>query len=197
MVSRIVRRTHMFLALFFFPWMLMYALSTLVMNHRAVFVERYGDGPVPFERERELAYDGTFPENAELPAIARQVLAGVGLDGAHTVSRRADGAIVINRQDLLTPRRLTYSPATHTLVIEKMQHRPNTLLERFHRRRGYATGYVLDTTWAVFVDLAIVAMVFWAGSGLWMWWEMKATRRFGLGALATGVCLFAIFLATL
>lgn len=197
MLLRVVRRTHMFLALFFFPWMLMYALSTLVMNHRAVFVERYGEGPVPFERERELGYDGTFPEDAELRTISRQVLAGVGLDGAHTVSRRADGAIVINRQDLMTPRRLTYSPATHTVVIEKMQRRPNALLERFHRRRGYATGYALDTTWAVFVDLAIAAMVFWVGSGLWMWWEMKATRRLGLGALATGVCLFAIFLATL
>ena len=40
----------MFLALFLFPWVLMYALSTLAMNHRALFVGRYGEGPVPFER---------------------------------------------------------------------------------------------------------------------------------------------------
>ena len=197
MLSRVVRRTHMFLALFFFPWMLMYAVSTLVMNHRAVFVARYGEGPVPFEREREVVYEGTFPESAELRAISQQVLAGLNLDGAHTVSRRADGAIVINRQDLLTPRRLTYSPAGHTVVIERLRHRPNALLERFHRRRGYATGYALDTAWAVSVDLVIAAMVFWVGSGLWMWWEMRARRRLGLGALATGVCLYAIFLATL
>ena len=38
MFSRFVRRTHMYLGLALFPWMLMYALSTLVMNHRAMFI---------------------------------------------------------------------------------------------------------------------------------------------------------------
>jgi hypothetical protein len=187
----------MFLALFFFPWVLMYALSTLAMNHRAVFAERYGEGPVPFDREQEIRYDGTFPEHAELGTISRQLLAGVGLDGAHSVSRRDDGTIVITRHDLLTPRRVTYSPGNGTLLIDRMQRRPNALLERFHRRRGYATGYALDTAWAVSVDLAIVAMLFWVASGLWMWWEMGATRRVGAGALAAGIGLFATFLATL
>lgn len=197
MPSRGIRRTHMFLALFFFPWLLMYALSTLAMNHRAVFAQRYGEGPVPFERERQVIYNGTFPENAELRAISQQLLASVDLDGAHSVSGRGDGTIVINRHDLLAPRRLTYSPADRTVVIERMQHRPNALLERFHRRRGYATGYALDTVWAVSVDLVILAMVVWAGSGLWMWWEMTTTRRSGAGALAVGVGLFTFYLATL
>ena len=71
------------------------------------------------------------------------------------------------------------------------------MLERFHRRRGYATGYALDTVWAVSVDLVILAMVVWAGSGLWMWWEMTTTRRSGAGALAVGVGLFTFYLATL
>ena len=56
--SKLVRRTHMYLALFLFPWVLMYAVSTLAMNHRAVFVRMYGPGPVPFEKEREVVYDG-------------------------------------------------------------------------------------------------------------------------------------------
>ena len=33
-ISRLVRRVHMFTGLFLAPWMLMYALSTLVMTHR-------------------------------------------------------------------------------------------------------------------------------------------------------------------
>jgi hypothetical protein len=187
----------MYLALFLFPWMLMYALSTLAMNHRALFAGLYGEGPAAFEKERELVYDGVFPESADLNVIARQILASAGLDGAHGVSRRADGTIVINRSDLLTPRRLTYSPADRKLLIERMPSRPNAFLERFHRRRGYSTGYPLDTTWAVTVDLAIAAMVFWVLSGLWMWWEMKATRRLGASALLTGAGLFAVYLLTL
>ena len=187
----------MFLALFFFPWILMYALSTLVMNHRALFVSRYGEGPVPFVTERRLVYDGVFPEDAQLRTISQQILASVGLDGAHAVSRRQDGSIAINRNDLIAPRRLTYSPADRTLLIERMQRRPNAFLERFHRRRGYATGYALDTVWAVTVDLVILTMVFWVLSGLWMWWEMKVTRRLGLVALLGGASLFTLYVLLL
>ena len=187
----------MYLALFLFPWLLMYALSTAVMNHRALFVDASGPGAPPFERERELVYDGVFSDDADLEAIARQVLTSVDLDGAHGVTRRKDGAIVISRNDLLTPRRLTYTPADRRLLIERMPHRTNVMLERFHRRRGYATGYALDTAWAVTVDLAIAAMIFWVLSGLWMWWEMKVTRPFGALALAGGAGLFALFLLTI
>ena len=169
MLSRLVRRTHMYLGLALFPWMLMYASSTLVMNHRAIFVAKYGSGPVPFVIEREMTYDGVFAESSDLKTVSSQILTSLGLDGAHSVSRRNDGTIVINRNDLVSPRRLTFTPTTRRLRIEKMTFRPNALLERFHRRRGYATGYGLDTVWAVAVDAAIVGMMFWALSGLWLW----------------------------
>jgi hypothetical protein len=187
----------MYLALFLFPWMLMYALSTLVMNHRAFFVERYGPGPIPFEAERTLVYEGVFPEGAEPRTISRQILASLDLEGSHGVNRRPNGTIVINRNDLTTPRRLTYSAADRTVVIERIVDRPNAFLERFHRRRGYATGYRLDTAWAVSVDLVIAGMVFWVVSGLWMWWEMKVTRGLGLMAILAGAGMFGLYLMRL
>ena len=192
--SLLIRRSHMYLALFLFPWLLMYALSTAAMNHRALLA---GAGPPAYEREREVVYDGVFPEGADLRGISRQILASLDLDGAHGVNRRKDGAIVITRNDLLTPRRLTYTPANRTVLIEKLPYRSNVFLERFHRRRGYATGYALDTVWAVSVDLVIIAMVFWVLSGLWMWWEMKVTRPLGALAVAAGAGLFALFILTI
>jgi hypothetical protein len=195
--SLLIRRTHMYLALFVFPWLLMYALSTAVMNHRALFVDAAGNGAPQFQRERELVYDGAFPDGAELRTISGQILASLDLDGAHGVTRRKDGAIVITRNDLLTPRRITYAPATHALLIERLPHRTNAMLERFHRRRGYATGYALDTVWAVTVDVAIGAMMFWVLSGLWMWWEMKITRPLGALAFVGGAGLFVLFVATI
>jgi hypothetical protein len=193
MLSRVIRRTHMYLALFLFPWVLMYALSTLVMNHRALFTARYGPGAPPYEAERTVRYDGAFSENAPLRDISQTILASLGLDGSHGVTRRKDGAIVITRNDLTTPRRITYSPADRTLLVERMQHRANAFLERFHRRRGYATGYTLDTIWAASVDLFIAGAIFWALSGLWMWWEMKATRALGLAAALGGAAVFAVY----
>jgi hypothetical protein len=197
MFSRLLRRTHMYLALFLFPWIAMYAVSTLVMNHRALFVAHYGTGPVPFVKERTVTIDATFSDTADAKAVSSQILTLLDLDGAHNATRRKDGTIVINRADLVTPRRLTYSPTDRTVLIERQERRPNALLERFHRRRGYATGYRLDTIWAVSVDVAIIAMIFWVLSGLWMWWEMKATRAYGTWAVLSGVTLFAFYLMTL
>jgi hypothetical protein len=197
MFSKLIRRSHMYLALFLFPWVLMYALSTLVMNHRAYFAARYGSGPPPFELERRLVHDAVFAENADLRSISKQILSALELDGAHGVTRRKDDAIVINRNDLVSPRRITYTPSDRTIVVERMVSRPNAFLERFHRRRGYATGYPLDTTWAVSVDLFIIAAIFWTLSGLWMWWEMKVTRRLGLVAAAAGAGTFALFILTI
>jgi hypothetical protein len=187
----------MYLALFLFPWMLMYALSTAAMNHRAFFVGQYGAGPPAYQKEREFVYDGFVPPDAELRAISQQILSSAGLDGAHGVTRRKDGAIVITRNDLLTPRRLMYNPSNRSVLVEKVPHRANAFLERYHRRRGYATGYKLDTVWAVTVDLVIIAMAFWALSGLWMWWEMKVTRALGALAFLGGAGLFGLYLLTL
>ena len=193
MLSKVVRRTHMYLALFLFPWVLMYALSTLVMNHRASFIARYGPGAPPYAIERTTRYDGAFSDTAPLRDISRTILSSLDLDGAHGVNRRPDGTIVINRNDLTTPRRITFTPSDGTLVIERMPYRTNTLLERFHRRRGYATGYALDNTWAVSVDLFIAAAIFWSLSGLWMWWEMKVTRPAGLVAAVSGLAIFVFY----
>jgi hypothetical protein len=195
--SLLLRRCHLYLALFLFPWMLMYALSTLVMNHRAIFVRTYGQGPIPYDIEREVPYEATFPSGAGVRDISRQILASLDLDGAHGVTKRPEGTIVITRNDLLVPRRITYLPAERRVRIERMQARANALLERFHRRRGYATGYLLDTLWAVAVDLVLAAMLFWALSGLWMWWEMKVTRRLGAAALTLGLAVFAFYLSIL
>jgi hypothetical protein len=37
-------------------------------------------------------------------------------------------------------------------------------------------------------------MVFWVASGLWMWWEMRKTRGWGLLSAAGGIGIFAWFL---
>ena len=131
MFSKLVRRTHMYLALFLFPWILMYALSTLAMNHRAIFTAKYGPGPVPFEKERELVYAGFFPENAEPRVISQQILSSVGLDGAarrHPPERRSD-----RDQPQRSPRAAPphlhpgRSPRAHREAAPSSERRPGTL----------------------------------------------------------------------
>lgn len=194
MFSRVLRRIHMYLALFLAPWMLMYALSTIAMNHR----EHLQDGPPPFTPLRETRFDGTLPATENHRAQAAVLLESLGLDGAFTAQlRRPDGRLVILRHNALSPLRITYTPSDHRVVIEQQQFRPNAFLERMHRRRGLAQPFLADTLWSASVDLTIAAMLFWALSGLWLWWEMRATRPWGLLATASGAALFAFYLAVL
>lgn len=197
MLSKVLRRTHMYLALFLAPWVLIYTFSTFVMNHREWFRD-HNALPPAFEKVREFTYDGSFPENAGPRDIALQLLASLRMDGAFQANRRPrDGAIVVNRMDPVRPIRLTVDLATRNVVIERQVFEGAAFLERMHRRRGYQHDSSLEDLWAFSVDLFILAVIFWAASGLWLWWEMKLTRKLGALFLAGGAALFAFFLAVL
>ncbi len=198
MVSKVLHRTHLYLALFLMPWMLMYALSTMAMNHRETFKAYYGGRLVEYRKVEEQIYTGMFAEGAGSRIVAEQILNDLDLDGTHTVRGRLDrGRITILRQDPITPKRITYTTKDRRVVVEEQIFRPPSFLESLHRRRGYGHEYVLEDVWAFSVDLVILAMVFWAVSGIWMWWEVRSTR--GLGALCAGVgvLLFLFFVLTL
>lgn len=192
MFSKLVRRVHLYLGLFLTPWIAMYALSTIAMNHR----DSFGKEPPVFAVEAERRFEGALPES-DPRASARVLLASLSLDGAHTVRKAPDGTLTIQRLDPVTPRRVTYRPETKALRIERQVFRTNQFLERMHRKRGYAQDYLADDLWAATVDLTIAAIVLWGLTGLWMWWELKAARALGAICAAAGIGLFAFYLSVL
>ena len=156
MVSKLLRRIHLYLALFLTPWVLVYALSTFAMNHREWF---RGKPPAPpkLEKVSDAVWDGQFPEGADRAAKARMILTTLGLDGAHQVSER-DGKLVIQRNAAIAPLRLTYTPDSRQLLVEKQVVEASAFLERMHRRRGFQHPYALEDTWACSVDFFIAAI---------------------------------------
>jgi hypothetical protein len=195
MISKIIRRTHMYLALALAPWVLMYALSTMAMNHRDFFRRVYGTSEPVFHKESELAYRGSFAPGAKPRDMARQILKALDMDGFHFARRESDGRLVIFREDPVAPKRVTFTPADKKVVVERQELRTPAFLEKMHRSRGYSRDYPWRNPWGFSVDLVIVSMVFWAASGIWMWIELKETRRLGLLFSAAGVLLFAFFLS--
>ena len=195
MVSKLIRRTHMYLALIFTPWVLVYALSTTAMNHEAFFNRFYSGNQAKFIMELQRIYEGSFSPNATSKQAAIQILKSLDWDGAFSVQGNLDGLkLTILRRDPIIPRRITYTPKDRMLIIERQVFRLPVFLEQLHRRRGYGQGYVLEDSWALFVDLVIAAMIFWGLSGFWMWWELRATRFWGALCLVAGMALFASFL---
>ena len=181
----------MYLALFLTPWMVGYAASTLLMNHEA-------GRPVAYEKEAERPYPTAFEPGTPPRVAAEQILSDLHMEGTFGVAPPSpNGRLVITRQDIISPRRITFDPTAHTLTIERASLDSVGFLYRFHRRRGYEPPFAADRAMAVSVYLVIVAMLFWALSGLWMWWEMRATRYWGLACAVAGIGLFAFFAFTI
>ena len=196
--SLIIRRTHMYLALFLAPWMLIYALSTMAMNHRQAFREYYGGDLEAWEPERETQFDGTFPEDASSRMVAEQILSALEMEGSYFVRKDGEsGRYIIYRNFPIIPKRITFDPASGNLSIDRQEFRTPVFLEEMHRRRGYRAGLILENAWAVSVDLVIIAMVFRVASGLWMWWELRAARKWGAIFGIAGMALFVLFLVTI
>jgi hypothetical protein len=166
-VSLLIRRIHMFLGLFLAPWLAMYALSTLVMTHRDWVLSFYPSKNAALITEREVDYSRTFPADTKPQEMGRQILLDLGDDGTCRVSGGKEGKpLVIYRQHPLRTRQVTFDPKAGKLQIQHEEFRALTFLERLHRRRGYEQPYALEDTWAVSVDLAVVAMMFWSLSGI-------------------------------
>lgn len=192
-----IRKIHLYFGLFLAPWVVMYALSTAAMNHRTFFRPK-GSAPPSFQHERTEPYARAFPEGTKPAEMARAILSDLELDGAHTASLSKDGRqLTITRQDPIWLRRIIYTPAARELTIEKQAFAVPAFLERLHRRRGYQHPYALEDAWAFTVDVVIAAILFWSLSGLWLWWEMKKTRKWGAVALIGGGALFTLLLVTI
>ena len=58
-------------------------------------------------------------------------------------------------------------------------------------------GGFWDSVWAVFVDIVSVGLILWIASGIYMWWGLPSTRRWGWLALSAGMLCFAVIIATL
>jgi hypothetical protein len=193
----VIRRIHMYIALFFTPWLAMYALSTIIFNHwpqvNRLYQEMYGANFDKYAVEKQVIYNKTFPQSATLRTRAEQILTDLDLSGSFGVKNRGN-QLVIDRRDPFIPRRIILDPATHRLVIERQDSRVASLLTTLHTQVSYTNKLKRIKVWGLFVDLTVATMLLLVFSGIWMWWELKVTRFTGSVFLFLGIALFGLFL---
>lgn len=196
---KLIRRVHMYSALFLAPWMIIYAVSGLVINHGQLVRSWYGGAFAGrFEKVGEQVYPVTFSTDTDPRAAGRQILEDLNLAGTYGVQGNLGSPrMIINRNAAFAQHRITYTPADKRLVIEKMSFTLPAFFNRAHFRHGYEHPYVAAKVWAIILDLVIVAMVFWAISGLIMWWEIKPSRRIGLACTLGSIAVFGVLLVTI
>ncbi len=188
------RRTHLYLALALMPWLLIYALSALAIQHRTLFT----DEKEPHWTKRfERPYDRAIAPETDLRPTGAKILADAGLDGLYRVRRQGPQRLIINRFDFFSQTRLTYFITEGRLLAEDQHFRLDQFLIWMHTRAGFQQESLLSDLWAVVVDLVCLGFLVWVASGLYMWWQLTQTRHWGILALSGGLITFLTFVLNL
>lgn len=191
------RRTHVYLGLLLIPWMLVYAASTFVFNHAEHFQSWRAADPqwLPLWEKDYALTAAVGTDAAALRATARQILSDHGLSGAFGIRRQGE-RLNINVQNFWYPKRLNYDLGTKKLRAEEKRFALLDVLIRLHERTGYGQGGVLNSLWALAVDVFCVSTLVWIATGLYLWWKLAVTRRWGLLALGSGFATMVALLLT-
>ncbi len=191
------RRVHLYLALLLVPWFLMYGISSYVFNHPQYFDQLDKAKSLPmWTKVLERDYDVPVPEG-ELRPLGDRVVTDLGLSGAYGAYRQGPNQINIYVYTFLKSTQVKYFLDQKKLVVEDRRFRFDQFLTGMHAKGGFEQDRIQDDIWAVIVDLVCLGMLLWIATGLFMWWQLPATRNWGWLALLAGLGSFAWFVFTL
>lgn len=140
-------------------------------------------GVSPPSRDTGLSLDAPLHERVK--AAVPVVLERTGFPtGEVTVTSVPDLSFFMNADGKVW--KVTFSALTGSVAgVPADEGKPAELsvrrfLTRLHLASGYPGSPDARWFWAVVVDVMGVVLVFWGVSGLFMWWQIKATRRWGI-----------------
>jgi hypothetical protein len=189
--AHFVRRAHLYTGLFLLPWVIMFGVSTIPINHQS-------PEPAAWTRLAEHSFDAPVPASSEnLRPLGREMMNAAGLEGGYYVYRVNPRQVQAGHPRFLAPLRISYFPEERRLVVEQRPFSLRPFLSGMHTRGGYDMGGFWDSVWAVFVDAVSIGLILWIASGIYMWWGLPSTRGWGWIALGAGAICFAVIIATL
>jgi hypothetical protein len=172
--DKINRRTHLYLAIALTPWFLLYAVSSVVLNHGSI-VRRQGapEWNRLFEREYRLP---AITEDSDQWELGEKMLVDLGMLGRYRAYFEDDDKLIVTRQKFWSAIRFTYDPQRGHVLAEQRRLRWNEFLTQAHFRAGYAYPYFADVLWALMIDLLVLSTLIWIASGLYLWIKLHRFR---------------------
>ncbi len=193
----------MYAGLFLLPWVTLYGTTAFLFNHPGLL--RHQELPWPSYFVDRTAVLGT---GNDLEAVARRLLTALATSPAWhgetaptLVAGSANGFLTFRAQKGDEQSTLRYDVANDTLAVAPWgASQPLTARAFFtslHTTHEYPDTFSARTVWAVFVDGMATLMLYWATSGLIMWWQYRALRRAGALVLAASASTGAILAVSL
>jgi hypothetical protein len=200
--SHLIRRTHLYLALFCLPWFVMYGITSLAFSHAGWFdtgSDLYDTAGDAWTEEGSWPCTLAIPEDGDVPReVAAELLATAGLHvDAYGAYRAGPQQINVFIVAFWQTRRLSYRLEEQRLYLYRRTSIPQQILTGMHARAGYQHDGILNDAWAVMVDLTSIGFLLWVATGLYIWWQLPGMRRAGAVGLLAGLLTFVGFLLLL
>ena len=194
--THINRRVHLYLGLALLPWFLMYGVSSVPFAHNQFFDQRDRAKGLPLWTLRaEYAFEAPIPDDpAALRALGGTLLerAGIG-NTAFGAYRQSPTQVNVYSYSFWKSTQLKYFADQKKVTVEDRRFRWDHFLTGMHARGGFEQDGLLQRSWSVVVDLVCLAIVLWIATGLYMWWGVPGSRRWGWLALLAGSASFFLF----
>ncbi len=187
------RRLHLYLALSLLPWFFIYGFSSIYFSHNRTIQQMFPSDQPDWTTRSEQSIALDIPDRGDLRSLGKRVLADLDLSGPFYIGRRGFG-FQIYRVTFLSHIRITYRNEAQTLKVEDKRFRWDHFFTTLHARGGFQEGEVLHNTWSVIVDIVCVGILLWITSGLIMWFQLPAQRKWGLLAIGSGFITFFLFM---
>ena len=187
---RWIRDVHLILGLFVSPFLLVFAVSTLLLNHTWKPWASLAEVEMPTPQVVEI------PEEIEGIEQAQAIMLQVGVSGEiRNVFRPENGLVIL----VMKPGKnttITVDMTTGAAEIEQNETDFWDVLLYLHKSPGphnanIRGNWIFTRLWTWLIDTAVCAILLVSVSGIYLWAVIKAERKAGLILLGAGCLSFA------
>lgn len=187
-VYKFIRNTHLLVASFSLPFLLMYGVSAVQMSHSSWF------GMTPSVVERQLALSAG---ETDARAVARAVMTRQpDMTGELSNVQSNDTGLTLRIVVPGTVHEVRYDRTSGVARIKTSVAGVMGMLNRLHHWAGFWHEPFSMKAWAVFVAIVSVGLLLLGASGVYMWFTRRPERRVGIALLAVNL-VFAVTVLTL
>jgi hypothetical protein len=186
---KIIRNTHLLLASFSLPFLIMYGVSAVQMSHATWFALK----PAVAEHELALA-----PGLTDARTIAREIMNRLpDTKGELSNVQAIDAGLTLRIVVPGTVHEVGYDRASGTTRIKTSVAGVMGMLNRLHHWAGFWHEPAPMKAWAVLVAVVSLGMLLLGASGIYMWFTRRPERRIGVALLAINVVVAVTVLTLL
>jgi hypothetical protein len=192
-----LRDLHLYAGLFFAPFIVVFAVSTIVLNHPSREPQTGGTAA-----KRTMAI--TVPEGAGTLEQAKDILRQTGVSGEidYLRSNAKAGRLLIPVSKPGETTLVEVDVRQNTATVESQRRGLSHALSFLHKMPGphnaaIRGNWTFIAWWRVVADAVVYGIMFITLTGLYLWWFFKAERTIGWALLGAGAGSVAVLVVAL